>query len=190
VSQLGRRGPLLRVTVYALGFVAIVAMLVYSMHRRKSPASAENNSVEAVDSTAEGPPQPVAAPHISEARILAGCHPHLSPEHTSVPDIDVSERPNPAGVIVKARFWVNGDGFVTQAFLAGAYVYTQEEREDALHYIKGLTFMVPNTAECRVRQMELIGSFFEARGSSGDWATVFAVHPRYTLDGTHVVRNP
>lgn len=41
--------------------------------------------------------------------------------------------------------------------------------------------MVPNTGECRVPQMEMIGNFLESRDSGGGWTTVFEV-PRYSLD--------
>ena len=58
-----------------------------------------------------------------------------------------------------------------------------------MHYIKDLTFSVPNTPECRARQMELIGNFVEALGSTGEWTTLTELHPRYSIVGTRVVQN-
>lgn len=34
----------------------------------------------------------------------------------------------------------------------------------------------------------MIGNFLESRDSGGEWATVFEVHPRYSLDGNEVVQ--
>jgi hypothetical protein len=179
---------MLRAVVFALGLVVLAGMLAYLFHRRNQPAEpAENNVAAEVGRDAASAP---AGPRIDERRILAECHPHLSPNSTSVPNIDVSERPNPVGVILKVRFWVDGDGFVAQAFSTGASVYTAGEQEEALHYIKGLTFSVPNTEECRARKMELIGNFFETRGSTGDWSTAVELHPRYAVEGGRVVPHP
>jgi hypothetical protein len=180
-----------RSIVFALGLVALVAMLAYLNHHGNPPGgSADKSGAADSASTEAAPPKAEVSPPTSETQILAECHPHLSPNTTSVPNIDVSERRNPAGVRLKVRFWVNGDGFVTQAFSTGASVYTAWEQEDALHYIKGLTFSVLNTADCRARRMELIGNFFETRGSAGDWATAVELHPLYSLEGTRVVPHP
>ncbi len=72
---------------------------------------------------------------------------------------------------------------LSDTIVIGANVYSVEDREDALHYIKGLTFTVPNTTECRARQMELVGNFFETRGATGDWSTVVEMHPRFSFEG-------
>jgi len=90
---------------------------------------------------------------------------------------------------LKVRFWVNGDGFVTQAFVTGSNVYTRADQEAALDYIKLLSFVVPNTVECHARKMEVIGNFLESRGSNGEWETVLDLYPRYSFDGANVVQS-
>jgi len=172
----------LRVVV-ALLVIVVLAVLIHFSHRNPALPAPQ----ESVAASPEEPVQDVVV-QPSEGRILADCHPHLT-GNPSVPNFDVGERPNPAAATLKVRFFVNGDGFVTQAFVTGANVVSADDREEALHYVKGLTFSVPNTAECRARQMELIGNFLESRSSTGEWATLFAVHPRYTFDGNRVLQN-
>jgi hypothetical protein len=139
---------MLRITVSALTIIAVLALLLHLSHRKPPETPKDDSAVAAIASTTPGPLPVEARSPGSEGEILANCHPHLGPNPGSVPNIDVSEKPNPAAARLKVRLWVNGDGFVTQAFLAGANAYTAEEQEDALHYTKGLTFSVPNTAEC------------------------------------------
>lgn len=169
----------------ALGLVAALAMALYLTHRRPPNVPADDHGAATAAST--DAPRASGPAHLSEAEILANCHPHLAPNNsTSVPNIDVSARPNPAAVRLNVRFWVDGNGFVTKAFYLGRTVYSTEEAEDAVHYTKGLTFTVPNTAECRVRQMELIGNFAEALGQTGEWSTVFEMHPRFSYVGGYM----
>jgi hypothetical protein len=120
---------------------------------------------------------------------LAACHPHLNQNALSPPDFVLNERINPAAVQLKVRFWVNGDGFVTRAFVIANRVVPQADQGTALDYVQHLSFMVPNTEECQTRQMEMLGNFLESRESGGEWATVFEVHPRYSLEGNRVVQN-
>jgi len=190
VSDSWDRAVVVRVTACGLAILVAVAMLTYLVHRRHVRLeSAEDSSVASALSEIAGPPEPAGRPHTNENQILASCHPHLNASPESVPNIDVTEgHYNAAGIQLKVRFWVNGNGFVTQAFNTGASVYTAEQTQDALHYVKLLTFSVPNTPECKVRLLELIGNFFEARDSSGEWVTLFEMHPRYSFDGTHVVQ--
>ncbi len=90
----------------------------------------------------------------------------------------------------KTRFGGGDGGVIPAEVIASHYlgrtVYSTEEAEDAVHYTKGLTFTVPNTAECRVRQMELIGNFAEALGQTGEWSTVFEMHPRFSYVGGYM----
>jgi hypothetical protein len=187
--------PLLRAALVCIGLLAIAGLLTRWIHHRHQPPEAATLSASSTPSEAEAvaqaavSPQAGAPPHLSTNRILADCQPHLGDVSISVPNIDVSDRPNPAAVQMKVRFWVNGDGFVTQVFVTGANVVVPADQETALDYVRHLTFEVPNTEECRTQRIEMIGSFLESKDSSGEWATVFEVHPRYSLDGSRVVQS-
>jgi hypothetical protein len=191
LSTFEDRLSILRISVYALALIATIAILAHFLrHGRSSlPAAPGALTLAATPSTSIDPPVGVGNPRSNETQILAGCHPHLAPSTTLVPNIDVSEMRNPAAVGMKARFWVNGDGFVTQAFVAGANAYRAADQEAALDYIKILTFSVPNTPECRARKMEVIGNFIESKGSNGEWQTVLDLYPRYYFDGRRVVQS-
>jgi hypothetical protein len=91
---------------------------------------------------------------------------------------------------LKVRFWVNGDGFVTRAFVAGFTVATSADQEAELDFVQHLTFTVPGTQECRTRPLEMIANFSESRESGGEWATVLEVHPLYAFEGDQVVVRP
>jgi hypothetical protein len=56
----------------------------------------------------------------------------------------------------------------------------EQEAEPA--YTKTLTFSVPQTNECRLREMELIGDYFEMKSNSGKWATFVKLYPRLSFD--------
>jgi len=175
------RHPVWRTTLYVVGFAVIVALQArYAHHQNPSGASTEGDRLAAPASASPVQPQAPAPAHVSTSQILAGCHPHLTLTPASVPNIDVSNKPNPSAIQLKVRFWVNSDGFVTQAIVTGAIALSRADQEDALDYVRGLTFEVPNTEECRVRQMEMIGRFRESLelDSSGEWATVFEVTPQ------------
>jgi hypothetical protein len=180
----------LRITVCILGLLALIGVaLQVAHHRTPSTEAAENQTAATASPVALDPSQEGPSRHISEAEILAKCHPHLGSNATMVPNINVSATPNPLAVSLKVRFWVNGNGFVTQAFVTGGNIYSIEDREDALHYIRGLTFTVPNSAECRSRQMELIGNFIEARGAAGDWSTTVDLRPRYSWEDGRIIQS-
>jgi hypothetical protein len=131
-----------------------------------------------------------AAPRTSEHMILAECHPDLSPNTASAPKFDVSRFPKPSAVSLKVRFWVNGDGFVTRAFMVGGSIDDPQNQEEALHYIKSLTFQVPNNDQCRTREIEIIGEFRESADAAGEWATVLEIHPRYASVEGRVLESP
>lgn len=119
----------------------------------------------------------------------ARCHPHLIPGSAAMPQIDVSQMPDPSLGHIKVHFWVNGAGLVSREVLTATTYATAAERQAELEFTKGLTFTVPNTAECRVREMELIGDFFEMRNAAGQWATFVKLYPRLSFDTDGVVRS-
>ena len=177
--------PVLRGAVYALGMVALVGFFVW-LSRPSTPRSASDPATPAGTAApaAALPADRRAAPRTSEQMILAECHPNLSPNTASVPRFDVSRFPRPSAMSLKVRFWVNGDGFVTKAFFAGGSINDAQDQEEALHYVKGLIFQVPNTDQCRTREIEILGEFRESADAAGEWATVLEIHPRYaSLEG-------
>jgi hypothetical protein len=119
----------------------------------------------------------------------ARCHPHLIPISASMPQIDVSQMADPSIGHIKVHFWVNGAGLVTREALTATSYATAAERQAELDFTKGLTFTVPNTAECRVREMELIGDYFEMKNSAGQWVTYVKLYPRLSFDTDGVVRS-
>jgi hypothetical protein len=171
--------PVLRGAVYALGAVALVGFFVWLSRPNTPHAAADPAAVGAADASAAAPVERRAAARTSEQMILAECHPDLSPNTASVPRFDVSRFPRPSTVSLKVRFWVNGDGFVTKAYMAGGSVNDAQEQEEALHYVKGLIFQVPNKEQCTTREIEILGEFRESADANGEWATVLEIHPRY-----------
>ncbi len=183
--------PVLRGAVYALGVVAVVCFFVWLSR----PIAARSASDPATHADAEASPAVLPADHraiprTSEHMILAECHPDLSPNAGSVPKLDVSRYPKPSAVSLKVRFWVNGDGFVTKAFTVGGSIDDRQDQEEALHYVKSLTFQVPNSDQCRTREIEIIGEFRESAEGPGEWATVLELHPRYASVQGKVVETP
>jgi hypothetical protein len=186
--KLLKRGQVLRLTAYVLVLFVVVAMLVrLARHRNPPPVRVDTHTVAAAASASPDEPAAAADSESTETQILAACEPHLGPNSALVPNIDVSQAPNPAALRLKVRFWVSGDGFVNQAEFVGDSVVSAEDKEAELHYTKGLSFSVPGTPECGARQIELIGNFAEQKGPTGEWSTVFNVHPRYSLVGKRVV---
>ncbi len=172
--------PVLRGAVYALGAVALVGFFIW-LSRPITPRSASDptsagTAAPAATLTVDRP----ATPRTSEQMILAECHPALSPNTPSPPRLDVSRFPKPSAVSLKVRFWVNGDGFVTKAFMVRGSIDDAQDQDEALHYVKGLTFQVPNTEQCRSREIEVLGEFRESPDAAGEWATLLEIHPRYT----------
>jgi hypothetical protein len=172
--------PVLRGAVYALGAVAVVGFFVW-LSRPSAPHAASDPAAAAATATpATAAPGDRRAPsRTSEQTILAECHPDLSPNTASVPRFDVSRFPRPSTVSLKVRFWVNGDGFVSKAFYAGGSINDPQDLEEALHYVKGLIFQVPDKDQCRTREIEILGEFRESADAAGEWATVLEIHPRY-----------
>jgi len=120
-----------------------------------------------------------------EEQILATCHPHLLRAPT-MPQIDVANVPEPNLGHIKMHFWVNGAGTVTRETVTSASLGTSGERQAEAEFAKQLTFSLPNTKDCRSREVEVIGDFFEQRGPSGQWATFVRLYPRlsFSSNGT------
>jgi hypothetical protein len=137
-------------------------------------------------------PQPVVAAQAKdEDEILARCHPHLIPVRNPVPQIDVSGIQDPSLGHLKVHFWVNGAGVVTREALTGATYSTVQEQQAELAFTKGLTFTVPQTAECRVREIEVIGDYYEMKEEGGKWGTIVKMYPRlsFSPDGALQMRD-
>jgi hypothetical protein len=126
--------------------------------------------------------QPAAIAANDEDSQLARCHPHLLPGGGAMPQIDVSQMADPGIGHLKVHFWVNGAGVVTRDVVTASNFALPSEQEAALAYTKTLTFSVPQTTECRLRQMELVGDYFEMKSNSGKWATFVRLYPRLSFD--------
>ncbi len=173
-----------------IGCLAIIALLLRWIHHPHPPdAPLGDDPVSASAASTPAPPQLSAPQHVNTMRTLADCQPHLDSVHESVPNMDMSSYFNPAAVQLKVRFWVNGNGFVTQEFVTGANVVTPADQETELDYVRHLTFQVPDTEGCRSRKLEMIGNFYESRESGNEWSTVFEIRPRYALEDGRAVQN-
>jgi hypothetical protein len=182
-----RENPVLRGAVYALGAVALIALFVHMRHSSAQRAAAENDR-PAVAVSPSPVAKPVAPPHVNSLEILARCQPELK-EIPSVPSFEVDEKYNRVAVQLKARFVVDKNGFVMNAYVAGGTVVSPQDQEAALDYIRHLAFEAPAAEECQTIKMQMVGIFHMAKDSSGDWITVFDVHPVYSFNGTQVVVN-
>jgi hypothetical protein len=190
MSESPTRPSVLRLALYAIVVAVTFGLLARYVHHRHSPGvSLQEEPPSAVPATEALHAASVPSPR-GRAEILAGCQPHLREGSTIVPNIEVTDRYNMAAVKLKVRFWVNGDGFVTRAFVAGFTVATAADQEAELDFVQHLTFTVPGTQECRARPLEMIGNFSESRESGGDWATVLEVHPLYAFEGDKVAVRP
>jgi hypothetical protein len=188
VSESATRPSVLRRALYAIGIAVTVGLLVRYVHHRHSPGvSLQTEPPSAVP--APEAPRPAPARR-GPAEILAGCQPHLREGSTVVPNIEVTDKYNMAAIKLTVRFWVNGDGFVTRAFVVGFTVATAADQEAELDFVQHLTFTVPGTQECQTRPLEMIGNFSESRESGGEWATVLEVHPLYAFAGEKAVLRP
>jgi hypothetical protein len=183
-----RENPVLRGALYALGAVALIAFLVHMRHPSAARTAAENDppSVAASPSPVTKPPVP---PHVNSIEILARCHPELK-ETSSVPTFEIGENYNRVAVQLKVRFVVDNNGFAMNAYLVGASVVTPADQEAALDYVRHLTFVTPAAEECQAIKMQMVGNFHMSKDASGDWTTIFDVHPVYSFSGTQVVVNP
>lgn len=126
--------------------------------------------------------QPAALAASDEDSQLARCHPHLLPGGGAMPQIDVRQMADPGIGHLKVHFWVNGAGVVTRDVVMASNYALPAEQEAELVYTKTLTFSVPQTNECRLRDIELIGDYFEMKSNSGKWATFVKLYPRLSLD--------
>ena len=179
------RPPLSRLAVYAIGGLVAIDLFVHLFHHERA---APHTDTAVVNLSTTVTPAPAEPPQTNESAILAACHPHLRPNAGSVPNINVSDVPNPAAARFKVRFWVDGDGFVTQAVAIGTTTYSAADQEAALDYLKIVTFLVPNTPECHARKMEMNGLFLESRSSIGEWETILDLYPRYSFDNNRLVQ--
>ena len=119
-----------------------------------------------------------------EEQILAMCHPHLLLAPPSMPQIDAASLPNPNLGHIKVHFWVDGAGTVTREILTEGTLGTPAEQQAEAAYAKELSFSLPNTPECRSREVEVIGDFFEQRDRTGQWATYLRLYPRFSFGNT------
>jgi hypothetical protein len=189
-----RENLVFRGAVYALGTVALIALFIH-MHHRSAPRAADTAaaSTENDRPSLEGSPSPVTNPVVPRQRnsfeIMAGCQPELK-ETPSAPTFEVGERYNRVAVQLNARFLVDHDGFVMNAYVVGGTVVTPQDQEAALDYIRHLTFQTPTAEECQTLKVQMIGNFHMSKNSSGDWITIFDAHPVYSLNGSKLVVNP
>jgi hypothetical protein len=189
-----RENPVFRGAVYALGAVALIAFFIRMRHP-SAPRAADTTTAAVEDnrpSVAVSPSpvtKPMVPPHVNSIEILARCQPELK-ETPSVPTFEVGENYNRVAVQLKARFVVDYNGFVMNAYVAGSTVVTPQDQEAALDYIRHLTFEAPTAEECQILKMQMVANFHMSKNSSGDWITVVDVHPVYSFNGSQVVVNP
>ena len=69
-------------------------------------------------------------------------------------------------------------------------VVSSTDQEAALEYVRHLSFEAPTEEECQTIKMQMVAKFHMALDSSGDWTTIFDVHPVYSFNGDRVVVNP
>ena len=101
-----------------------------------------------------------------------------------MPQIDVAQIPAPNLGHIKLHLWVNGAGFVTRELVTAATFGTPAELQAETAFAKELTFVLPDTKECRSREVEVIGDFSERREASGQWATYVRLYPRLIFNNT------
>ena len=101
-----------------------------------------------------------------------------------MPQIDATTVANPNLGHIKVHFWVDGAGTVTRELVTQGTLGTPAEQQAEAAYAKGLSFSLPNTPECRTREVEVIGDFFEQRDRTGQWATYLRLYPRFSFGNT------
>jgi hypothetical protein len=183
-----RENLLFRGAVYALGAMALIALLVCMRHP-SAPRAAADTATAAVAVSPSPVTNPVIPPHINSLEILARCQPELK-ETPSVPTFEVGEKYNRVAVQLKVRFVVDKNGFVMNPYVSGGTVVIPEDQEAAIDYIRHLTFETPTAEECQSLKMQMVGNFHMSKNASGDWITVFDAHPVYSFSGSQVVVNP
>jgi hypothetical protein len=172
--------------VYALGAVALIAFFVRMRH--PSAAVVENDRPSFAVSPSPVT-KPAVPPHVNSAEMLARCQPELK-KTPSVPTFEVGEKYNRVAVQLNVRFLVDNNGFVLNAYVAGGTVVSPEDQEAAIDYIRHLTFETSTAEECQTLKLQMVGNFHMSKNSSGDWITIFDVHPVYSFNGNQVVVNP
>lgn len=184
-----RENPVFRGLVYALGAVALVTFFV----RMRHPSAPRAASTESEQPSAAVSPSPViksAGPHhVNSLETQARCQPVLK-EASAAPTFEVGEKYNRVAVQLKARFLVDNNGFVLNAYVTGGNVVTPQDQEAALDYIRHLTFATATAEECQTLKIQMVGNFHMSKNSSGDWITVFDAHPVYSFNGNQLVVNP
>jgi hypothetical protein len=209
-AALWRRAPLFRAAAVGAATVTLAAAVFWAESQRpEPPATAIHSVAPSAEHRALAPPPPSApdsgapstsspqpsgtasAAHVAaaipasdeEEQILATCHPHLL-HAPSMPQIDVANVPAPNLGHIRMHFWVNGAGTVTRETVTAATLGTPTEQQAAADFGNQLTFVLPNTKDCRSREVEVIGDFFEQRGPSGQWQTLVRLYPRLTFGPT------
>jgi hypothetical protein len=185
-----RDNPVFRDAVYALGAVALILFFEHMRHPSAPRAAASTENDQAAVALSPSPvTKPVVAPHINSMEKMARCQPELR-ETPSVPTFEVGERYNRVAVQLNVRFLVDNNGFVMNPYVIGGTVVTPQDQEAAIDYVRHLTFETPTAEECQTLKMQMVGNFHTSKNSSGDWITIFEVHPVYSFNGSKVVVNP
>ncbi len=155
-----------------------------------TPAPATPNGSEHPSQGAPTPPAPTATPtaatSLAEERSQAACHPGLA-RAPDVPQIDASGLAQPEAARLKYHIWVNDGGLVVRDELVGGTLGSETERIAAQRFLFQMYFNIPEGADCRGREMELVANFFVKRGSSGQWGTLIAVHPLLWADERGII---
>ncbi len=124
-----------------------------------------------------------------EQQAEAACHPHLVYSPDASPQIDTINLPEPNLAHIKVHFWVNGSGVVVREKLVSAAMGSPAEQQAELAFMRQLIFSVPDIADCRRREIELVGDVFETRNKSGAWTTYVRLYPRLSFDARGIVRS-
>ena len=177
--------PVFRGAVYALGAVALMAFFV----RMRHPSAPRENDRPSVAVPPSPVGKPVVPPHGDSAEMRARCQPELK-ETPSVPTFEVGENYNRVAVQLKVRFLVDNNSFVMNSYVFCSSVVTPVDQEAALDYVRHLSFETPTAEECQTIKMQMVGNFHMSKNSSGEWTTIFDVHPVYSFNGGQVVVNP
>lgn len=188
--NLWRGNPVFRGITYALGALALVALLVHMRHpTAPSAVVAVPNDDRPSDAASPAPVSDPVPTHLNSLEILARCQPVLK-DTPSVPTFEIGEKYNRVAVQLKVRFVVDNNGFVLNTYVSGASVVSPADQEAALDYVRHLAFEAPAAEECQSAKMQMVGMFHMAKDSGGDWITMFDAHPVYSLNGNRVVVNP
>jgi hypothetical protein len=187
-----KANPVLRGAIYALSAVALVAWFMHMRHPGvvNLPASPVGNDGPSPAASPSAATPRVALPRANSHEVQARCQPEIN-ETPPVPTFEIDDaRYNRVAVQLKVRFVVDNNGFASNAYVAGATVVTPQDQEAALDYVRHLTFRTPAADECQSLKIQMVGTFHMSKDSTGDWMTVFDVHPVYYFNGNQLVVNP